>query len=227
MKKLSVFIMFIILSFSIFTSGVCAKRSGGSFRSSSRSSFSSSRSSKPSLNKPLSKPTLLTKRTTTSKTTNKSPAQMKAYEKAKTSGKAFTDKKKATTHFKNSAKTDPKVQVSMAKQYPTKYTSQPSTRPKHIPQTYQGQTVIYQNGGYGYMGGNGAFTMLATYMLIDTMSDAMLMSSMNNQGYHVGPRPVVHNNSFMGFIVCALIITFILVVILVITCYYGAKNEGW
>lgn len=161
-----------------------SSRSGSSYKSSSRSS--SSKATKPSASRP--KPKVQTA---------KSKADQAAYQKAKSSGKAFSTKKAAVSDFKSKAKTDPKTQAALSKSYPTKYTKEPATRPAHIPATHGGQTVIYQNGGYGTMSG-GSFSPLMTYMLMDTMTDAMLMSSMKSQGYHVGTAPTVQYAASSG-----------------------------
>lgn len=160
------------------SSGARSSRSSGSFRSSRSRSSSSSRSSS---------------RSTRSAASSKKAAQRKAYEKAKASGKAFKTKGAALKSYRAKVKNDPKVKAEFSKKFPTRYSKQPSSRPSHIPQKYQGHTVIYQNGGYGYTNSSGVFTMLTAAMLMNTMSDAMLVSHMKTQGYHIGaapPKPV-------------------------------------
>lgn len=211
----------VIQGFSDFSSFQTKSRGGGSRGGSSRSwgSRSSSRSSSKSSgskswgsgskkssaapSKPKAAPTK-TNPLTGKKTSTK--ADKAAYEKAAKSGKAFKTKDAAAKDFKSRAKTDPKVQQKLAKDYPTKYDKKPETRPSHIPQTYNNQTVVYQNGGYGYAGPNG-FTLLTSYMLLDTMSDAMMYSAMANHGYHVGGAPaVVHHQPGIGIGMIILII---------------------
>lgn len=122
-----------------------------------------------------------------------SAADKAAYNKAKESGKVFANKQAALTDFKSKAKSDPATQASLSKTYPTSFNTRPATRPDYIPQSYQGRPVVYDSsiGGYGYRGNDGTMTMLATYMLMDTMSDAMMVSAMSNNGYYVGTPQVV------------------------------------
>jgi len=150
--------------------------------SSSSKSWGNSSSSRPKSATAVSKP--LVKRETA-----KSVADRKTYEAAKSSGKAFATKSAAVADFKAKAKSDPKVQESLTKTYPTTFTAEPKTRPAYIPPSYNGSPVIYNNGGYGYRGSDGSFNMLMTYMLVDSLSDSMMMSSMRSNGYHVGAAP--------------------------------------
>lgn len=181
-----------------------------SFRSSPTRSFSSPKST-PTKSSPSKVSTSGRTSVVGSKT------DVKSYQTAKQNGKAFTTKAAAVKDFKAKAASDPKVKQQLAKDYPTSYATQPATRPAHIPEKYSagGNTynVTYQNGGYGYMGPNG-FTMLTSYMLLDTMSDAMLMSSMSRQGYHVGPPVVNSGPSVLACIMLVLFATFVIVIII-------------
>lgn len=199
-KKLGVFALIAVMSLSVIGDGLAK---GGGFRSSGSSRSFSSRPSTSSPSKSWgsssSKPTKSWGSSSSTKPvrkveTPKSLADRKAYETAKSNGKAFTTKSAAVTDFKAKAKSDPKLQASLEKSYPTKYATEPSTRPAHVPQSYNGSPVIFNNGGYGYNGPNG-FNPLLTYMIVDSLSDAMLMSSMQNNGYRVGPPPVAQHTT--------------------------------
>lgn len=166
--------------------------SWSSSKSSSPSSSSSSSSFKPSTSSPSSSPRVASK------------AEVAKYESAQKSGKAFTSKEAALSDFKS----------KNADKFPSKYNSEPTKRPDHIPNQYkdsQGNTynVTYnqQAGGYGYMNGLGAFIMY------DALSDmAMASMLMNNNGYHVGP-PVVASSGFSFG--AALGITFIVAIVII------------
>lgn len=149
--------------------------------SSSKKSWGSSTSSKPAATKPSFKPA------------SKDSAQYKSWSKqdkalaskAKASGTSYTNKKEATSAFKQ----------KYSSQYKSKYDTKPTTRPDHIPQTYSSGGKTYnitynqQYGGYGYMGPSGSWIMY------DAMMDVAMMSLlMQRHSYYypgVVPQPVV------------------------------------
>lgn len=202
MKKFLTYAVVALMSLSMIVSDCDAKggfgggRSGG-FSSSRSSSFSRSTSS-PSRSSWGSKTTSSKSSARTSVTSKTDTKATRTYTK---NGKTMT-RTQAVSDFKSKAKSDPKVQASLAKNYPTKFTSKPATRPSYIPQSYNGNTVIYQNGGYGYMSG-GSFNPLMTYMLLDTMSDAAMMSAMTSSGYRASAGTTVvatdSGGSFIGW----------------------------
>lgn len=207
MKKFLSVIVIAAMAFAMIAENCDARgRSGGGFRSSSsRSSFSRS-SSKPS----VSKSSWGSKKSTSSSTSKRTSVASKTDKKATRTftknGKTLT-KKQAVSDFKSKVKNDPKLRENLKKEYPTSYKTEPKTRPSHIPQSYNGHTVVYQNGGYGYMN-NGSWSPLMTYMLLDTMSDAAMMNAMSRHGYAANPvmthNPNVHYSSsgaslFWGF----------------------------
>lgn len=179
-----------------------AQRRGGGF-SSSRSSSSRSWSSSKS-NSWGSKKTTTNKstfgsssRTSSAKktTATRSPAQQKAYNKAKSSGKAYTSKSEALSAFKTKNAEATKAGGKYTSQYKTK----PETRPEHIPQTYKAQngttyniTYNQNSGGYGYWNGGGPG--LGTFIMYDVMSDAIILNHlMSKQGYYYDQPPVVQS----------------------------------
>lgn len=189
----------------IFNIDTADARRGGGF-SSSRSSFSSSsrsrstpsrssswgssnRSTKPSTstwgssNRSSSSSSKSGLSTSGSRTSTKKPVRSAAdtalYNKAKTSGTAYTSKASATQAFK----------TKHASQYKSKYDTKPATRPDHIPQstTVGGKSynVTYnqQYGGYGYMGPSGSWIMY------DMMTDAIMMDTMMRRQNYYYDRP--------------------------------------
>ena len=103
------------------------------------------------------------------------------YQRARANGTAFKTRKQAEQSFVSRNQS----------QYPSRYNSQPGSRPSHIPQTTRvggrNVNVAYnsQLGGYGYM-----HPTLGTYMLYSAMTDAaMLGMLMSNRGYYYGPGP--------------------------------------
>lgn len=114
------------------------------------------------------------------------------YEAAVKSGKAFQTRDQAVADFK----------AKEANTYTSRYATEPTSRPAHIPQTYNNHTIVYNNGGYGYWSGGGPG--LGTWMMYDIMSDAIMMNAMmDRSGYHHGPPPpattVVHTSGGWGW----------------------------
>lgn len=103
------------------------------------------------------------------------------YQRARANGTTFQTRQQAQQAFvsRNSG------------QYPSRYASQPSSRPGHIPQTTRvdgrNVNVTYNTGlgGYGYL-----HPTLGTWVLYSAMADAaMLGVLMSNRGYYYGPPP--------------------------------------
>lgn len=192
-------------------------RSSGGFSSSSRSSSSASKpsapASKPSSgwssssntakSAPVSKPTTTTSTTppkqtwgTTPQTSTRpvSAVEKSRYEASVKAGKTFQTRDAAVADFK----------TKEAPKYTSRYTAEPSTRPQHIPQSYNNQTIVYnqQGGGYGYWGGGGPG--LGTFMLYDIIQDEVNMQRMmSNSNYHIGPP---HSNGWGSFWWCLTIV---------------------
>lgn len=134
-----------------------------------------------------------------------SKVEAKRYETAAKSGKAFTTRESAVNDFKS----------KYGSQYTSRFSSEPSRRPDYIPNSYQGHTVIYNQGmgGYGYWSGGGIG--LGTFLLYDALSDAAFLNAqMARQNYYVGP-PVYSSGwgfwSVMGTLFGTLV-AFVLVV---------------
>lgn len=128
----------------------------------------------------------------------------KAYEAAKSSGKAFTSKESALQDFKSKNATT----------YTNKFTSEPAARPTYIPTATnvggKSVNIVYNSshGGYGYI-----HPSLGTWIMYDTLSDmAMASHLMHNHGYYYGPPPMEGFNWFTLF-VCACITAIVLLVL--------------
>lgn len=116
--------------------------------------------------------------------------------KAIQSGTAYKSKDAAMSDFKN----------KYADKYPTKFSSEPGSRPDYIPNTYssggRNYNIVYNAGfgGYGYYNGLGA------WIAYDIMSDAIMMNSlMHRHSYYYPSAPyasgatVVHTSGGIGF----------------------------
>jgi hypothetical protein len=123
------------------------------------------------------------KKSTKASSSKGSKADKALYEKAKRNGTSYKTRGEATSAFKTKMANQKRADGNPM--YSSKYVAQPGTRPGHIPQTYGGNTIIYnqQYGGYGHMGVGG-------WMMYNAMADATMMSMMmRNQGYHYGAAP--------------------------------------
>lgn len=179
----------------IFSSDAYARRGGGSSSRSSSSSSSwgsSSRSSSQSRasmwgsssRSSQSTSTGLKTSGTRTQTPVRSAADQKLYDKAKSSGTAYSSKSAATDAFKS----------KYSKQYTSRYASKPTTRPDHIPSTTSvaGKTynITYdqRRGGYGYMGPGGSWVMY------DAMADAAMLNLLMPRHYYYydDPRMMTH-----------------------------------
>ncbi len=168
-----------------------ARRFGGfSGRSFSRS-FSSSRSlgSSRSFSRSSSRRSLSGSRASTATArSNTRGVSQSNYNRARQQGTTFQSRSQAESAFRQ----------RNASQYPSKYASQPSTRPSHIPQTTRvnGQTVnVNYNaglGGYGYfMGGR--------WLLYSAMADAAMLSVlMSRNHYYYGAAPGAYVGGYSG-----------------------------
>ena len=102
------------------------------------------------------------------------------YKAATKNGTTFKTRESAIADFK----------AKKGSTYTSKYVTEPTTRPRHIPQQYQegGQSYnITYNSGYG---GYGYMNTLGTFMLYDIMTDnANLNRTMTRDNYYVGLAP--------------------------------------
>jgi hypothetical protein len=103
------------------------------------------------------------------------------YQRARANGTTYRTRQQAEQTFvsRNSS------------QFPSRYASQPATRPGHVPQSTRvdgrNVNVAYNAGlgGYGYL-----HPSLGTWVLYSAMTDAaMLGLLMSRQGYYYGPAP--------------------------------------
>ncbi len=192
---------FVLLLFAVFVlpDNTFAQRRGGGSRGSSRRSTPRRTVSKPTPKRQTTakkdtkkksdfgSATKSKKSAAANKKTTK--ADVKAYEKAKASGKHGATRADAAKKFRN----DPKAKAAMAKKYPSKYATKPATRPGHIPPSYaSGGTTYNINynagfGGYGYMGPLGAWI---AYDIMAHSSQSHMNMMMMNSGYRYGPAPV-------------------------------------
>ena len=199
-----------------------ARRGGfGGGRSFSSRGFSSSRSFSPrsstrawGSNRSTTRQSLSGSRATArSNTRGVSNSQ---YQRARANGTTFQTRQQAEQAF-----------VSRnASQYPSRYSSQPGTRPGHIPQTTRvdgrNVNVTYNTGlgGYGYL-----HPTLGTWVLYSAMADAaMLGLLMSNRGYYYGPAPGgYYGGRPSGFWTGLMVIAIILAVFFVMRA--GSRRE--
>ncbi len=106
--------------------------------------------------------------------------------------------------------------------YPTKFTSEPATRPAYVPQNYtlpngSNTTVIYNSsyGGYGYM--NPITNTFMTLALIDMMKDDRSSNYiMNQEGYSQQPVVVERSRISFGDLLFGFMIIGMIIVIFVV-----------
>lgn len=158
-------------------SGFGGGRSFSSNKSSGKSNFNWGKSGRK---------TGLSSSTRRSSAGKMSSADRSLYNRAKTSGTAFSSKSDALKSFKSKS----------ASKYPTKFSSKPSVRPSYVPSniTFKGQqhNVIYRNGGYGYYIGS---TWLLYSVLNDDRNTERLMAE---NGYYYGRKPGLSFMSMLG-----------------------------
>ncbi len=185
-----------------------ARRAGGfsggrSFSSSGSSRSFSSRSTRSAFG---SGSRTATTRSTLSGTrgassrSNTSGVSRSQYERSRAAGTTFQNRSQAESAFRQ----------RNAGQFPSRYSSQPSTRPSHIPQSTRvdgrNVNVTYNAGlgGYGYL-----HPALGTWILYDAMTDAAMMSIlMSRGGYYYGGAPGTYSGGggfFTGLILILLI----------------------
>ena len=166
-----------------FSSSRSSARSWGSTRRSTRQSLSGSRGA-----------------TARSNTRGVNSSQ---YQRARANGTTFQTRQQAQQAFvgRNSS------------QYPSRFSSQPSSRPAHIPQNTRvggrNVNVTYNGGlgGYGYL-----HPTLGTWVLYSAMADAAMVGMlMSNRGYYYGPPPGAYyggrpSSFWTGLMVIAIIL---------------------
>ena len=130
------------------------------------------------------------------------------YQRARANGTTFQSRQQAEQAF-----------VSRnASQYPSRYASQPSSRPGHIPQSTRvdgrNVNVTYNAGlgGYGYL-----HPTLGTWVLYSAMADAAMLSVlMSRNHYYYGPAPgAYYGGRPSGFWTGLMVIAIILAVFFV------------
>jgi hypothetical protein len=153
-------------------------RGGFSARSFSSRSFSS-RSSRSLGGARSSRSLSGSRASTASARSNTSGVSQSRYNTARANGTTYQNRSQATSAFR----------TRNSSQYPSKFSSQPTARPSHIPQSTrvngQNYNVSYNRGlgGYGYSVGG-------RWILYSAMADVAMMSVlMNNRGYYYGARP--------------------------------------
>lgn len=226
MRRFTIFFMCLFLIFSV--SEIDARRSGGSFRSSSSrrsSSFSTKRSSVPRKTTTSRKST---KKSTVKKTTNKN--KQKAVSKNKLDRKqkkALVAKdKQAFKKYKNKKEATTAYKKELASKNKYDKPTPPKERPKHIPQnvTINNQQVNVSYGGfpgggygYGYMDPitNAFVTLAITDMIVDShmMRQAGYGSWQANGMPHreyIGPPAGVIFLSIFGSIVGLVVVIIII-----------------
>ena len=100
-----------------------------------------------------------------------------------------------------------KFKQENASKYPNKFDKEPTTRPVHIPTTYNNHTVVYNSG----MGGYGYVDALGTFILYDALTD---MATADYRSYHTY-HTTTHSSFAWVYWVCGAILFFILIVALV------------
>ena len=176
-----------------------ARRMGGFSGGRSFSSFGSSRSfsSRSTRSAFGSSRRTATTRSTLSGTrgvssrSNTSGVSRSQYERSRAAGTTFQNRSQAESAFRQ----------RNAGQFPSRYATQPSTRPSHIPQSTRvdgrNVNVTYNAGlgGYGYL-----HPTLGTWILYNAMTDAAMMSIlMSRGGYYYGGAPGTYYGGGGGF----------------------------
>jgi hypothetical protein len=130
-----------------------------------------------------------------------STVERSKYEAASKSGTVFKTRESAVADFK----------AKKATTYTSKFATEPTKRPDHIPQTYKANGTSYnitynQNvGGYGYWNGGGPG--LGSFLLYDLLQDEINLNRvMDSQHYYVGNAPVIESNSSSGWTVFWIIV---------------------
>lgn len=212
-KVLAIALLLVVGSLLIVPEDVSARgRSGGFRSSSSRSSFSrstpsrsksySSSRSKSTPSKSWGKKSTSSGSRSTTASKKKATADQAAYKKAVANKTAYKTKADATSAFKK----------NNASKYPSKYTTQPAARPSHIPATYNGQSMMFHNGGYGTWSGGMGIGVFSPY---NTMTDMIMLNMlMSRNSYHYGGAPVIvaHRSGFSFLMLIGLVVVAVFVI---------------
>ena len=131
----------------------------------------------------------------------------------------------AGTTFQNRTQAESAFRQRNAGQFPSRYATQPSSRPNHIPQSTRvdgrNVNVAYNAGlgGYGYL-----HPTLGTWILYSAMTDAVMMSAMMNRGgYYYGAAPGTYSGGGGGFFTGLILILLIVGVMWVLLRSSGRR----
>lgn len=182
--------------------GFSGGRSFSSFGSSSRSFSSRSSRSAFGYNRSTTNRSSLSGTRGVSSRSNTTGVSRSQYQRSRAAGTTFQNRSQAETAFKQ----------RNAGQFSSRYRSEPSSKPSHIPQTTRvggrNVNVGYNTGlgGYGYL-----HPTLGTWMMYNAMTDVAMMSVlMNRGGYYYGGAPGTYHggggNFFTGLILILLIV---------------------
>ena len=213
----------VVLCLLLIADDAFARRGGGfsAGRSFSSRGFSSSRGSVNTWGSARARTGTTTRqslsgtRGSTARTNTRGVSQAN-YQRARANGTTFQTRQQAEQAFisRNSS------------QYPSRYASQPSSRPGHIPQTTRvdgrNVNVTYNAGlgGFGYL-----HPTLGTWVLYSAMADAAMLSLlMSNNHYYYGPGPgSYYAGRTSGFWTGLMVIAIILAVFFVIRA--GSRRQ--
>jgi hypothetical protein len=131
----------------------------------------------------------------------------------------------AGTTFQNRTQAESAFRQRNAGQFPSRYATQPSSRPNHIPQSTRvdgrNVNVTYNAGlgGYGYR-----HPTLGTWILYSAMTDAVMMSAlMSRGGYYYGAAPGTYAGGGGGFFTGLILILLIVGVMWVLLRSSGRR----
>ena len=132
----------------------------------------------------------------------------------------------AGTTFQNRSQAESAFRQRNAGQFPSRYATQPSARPSHIPQSTRvdgrNVNVTYNAGlgGYGYL-----HPTLGTWILYNAMTDAVMMSAlMSRGGYYYGGAPGTYYGGGGGFFTGLILILLIAGVMWVLLRSAGRRH---
>ena len=181
--------------------GFSGGRSFSSFGSSRSFSSRSSRSAFGSSRSATTRSSLSGTRGVSSRS-NTGAVSRAQYQRSRAAGTTFQNRSQAESAFRQ----------RNAGQYPSRYRSQPASRPGHVPQSTRvdgrNVNVTYNagRGGYGYL-----HPTLGTWIVYNAMTDAAMMSVlMSRGGYYYGGAPGTYygggGSFFTGLILILLIV---------------------
>lgn len=131
----------------------------------------------------------------------------------------------AGTTFQNRTQAESAFRQRNAGQYPSRYATQPSSRPSHVPQSTRvdgrNVNVAYNAGlgGYGYR-----HPTLGTFILYNAMTDAVMMNAlMSRGGYYYGAAPGTYYGGGGGFFTGLILILLIVGVMWVLLRSSGRR----